>query len=664
MNSDRRIPVVSGGISATPVHSGSGDPVESGGVQHWPAVTLDHAVMAPCPTAKCSVDALDDDATDTESVLTTLPSSQPGLTTGSLLMMMFTCYAAYAEPFPVHIAHDHFDRCYYSAFQEPVSYAEAMRRPDANKWQAAMDEEKAAFFTNGTWETVPVDPSWNLLSSKWVFKIKSDEHGNVTRYRARLVARGFLQREGVDFGDIFSPVVRYSTLRILFALAAHYGMYKRHLDCPKAFTQADLDTPCYMKPPPGMKMKAGQCLKLHKSIYGLKQASRLFHVLVATFLATLGFTESPNDTCVVFLTVGVDMVLIAIYVDDLLLFSTSEALADDITAKLQAKFQCVKLGEITWCLGMHIHTSADRHTISLDLERYVDTIIARYEFDALQPLPTPMLHDIKLTSADCPTTDTERNLMTAYPFRSAVSSLMFAMVVMRADISFAVTSVARFSANPGMSHWLALVRIFQYLKGTSDLKLIYSRIADTPAPLLYGYSDADWATTDLDKRRTCIGYLLMLAGGAILWLTKFWKPCLSTFEGELGGLTEGGKNAIAVRDFMQCIPVSWYQVNKDVPTTILIDASATKQATDNPKHHSRAKHMETFLAWVRHVIKEGFIRTQKVPRDDNLAEFFVKAYTKTMHRIATRQVMGPFQQLQIKHTGGETLKRRIAELDE
>jgi hypothetical protein len=241
---------------------------------------------------------------------------------------------------------------------------------------------------------------------------------------------------------------------------------------------------------------------------------------------------------------------------------------------------------------------------------------------------------------------------------------MFAMVVMRADISLAVTSVARFSANPGLPHWLALVRIFQYLKGTSDLKLTYSRVVDTPAPLLYGYSDADWATTDLDKRRTCIGYVLILAGAAIMWLTKFWKPCLSTFEGELGGLTEGGKNTIAARDFMQFLPLSWYKINKDVPTTILIDASATKQATDNPKHHSRAKHMETFLAWVRHVIKTGFIRTQKIPRDENLADFFVKAYVKAMHRTVTRQVMGPYRRLQLKHTGGETLKRRIAELDE
>jgi hypothetical protein len=132
------------------------------------------------------------------------------------------------------------------------------------------------------------------------------------------VAKGFLQREGVDYGDIFSPVVRYSTLRILLAMAAHYGLFKRHLDCPKAFTQADLDTPCYMKPPPpGMKVPSGFCIELLKSIYGLKQASRLFHALMIAFLVTLGFSESPNDTCVMYLTAGAEIAPIGIYVDDL-----------------------------------------------------------------------------------------------------------------------------------------------------------------------------------------------------------------------------------------------------------------------------------------------------------------------------------------------------------
>jgi hypothetical protein len=142
--------------------------------------------------------------------------------------------------------------------------------------------------------------------------------------------------------------VRYSTLRILLALAAHYGLFKRHLDCdcPKAFTQADLDTPCYMKPPPGMSIAPGFCLKLLKSVYGLKQASRLFHELLVSFLLTLGFVANPNDTCVMYLGTGRSIALLAIYVDDLLLFTTTTELGDEIAAKLYAKFNCVDLHDL------------------------------------------------------------------------------------------------------------------------------------------------------------------------------------------------------------------------------------------------------------------------------------------------------------------------------
>jgi hypothetical protein len=320
----------------------------------------------------------------------------------------------------------------------------------------------------------------------------------------------------MDCGDIFAPVVRYITLRILLALAAHYGLFKRHLDCPKAFTQADLDTPCYMKAPPGMKIPIGWCIELLKSIYGLKQASRLFHQLLVMFLLTLGFVANPSDTCVMYLSAGAEFALLAIYVDDLLLFTTTSELADEITAKLKAKFNCVNLGEITWCLGMCISTSAFRHTITLDLEQYLTTTVARYEFSELQSVPTPMLHDLKLTKEDCPTTDEAKEAMRAYPFRSAISSLMFAMVAMRADLSYVVTCIARFSANPGLPHWNALVRVYQYVKDTTDMKLTYTRIENTPAPLLYGYSDADWATTDIDERWTCISYCLFLSGAVIL----------------------------------------------------------------------------------------------------------------------------------------------------
>jgi hypothetical protein len=142
---------------------------------------------------------------------------------------------------------------------------------------------------------------------------------------------------------------------------------------------------------------------------------------------------------------------------------------------------------------------------------------------------------------------------------------------------------------------------------------------------MYGYSDADWATMDIDERCTFIRFCLFLSGAVILVaLARFWKPNLSSMESELGGLTEPAKNTNASRELMA--PSIVVHGQQGHPT------HGTKQATDNPRHHSRAKHMETFLAWVGHLIQEGHIRTQNIPRDDNVADFMVTPYNKAMHR--------------------------------
>ena len=472
-----------------------------------------------------------------------------------------------------------------------------------------------------------------------------------------MVIKGFQQRDGVDFGDVFSPVVRYSTVRIILALCAHYGLYKRHLDCPKAFAQADLDTTCYCKAPPGMKLPHGKCFEVLKSIYGLRQASRLFHQLLSTFLLSIGFTMHVAETCLFYKITETDLAIILVYVDDLLLCTLTDIFADELIELLKEKFNVTDLGEITWCLGMRVLTSEDRHTVSIDLERYLTDVLVRYDFDALQSVATPMLHNVHLTSADCPTTDAEHAEMEKYPYRSAISSLMFAMVVMRFDLSFAVISCARFSANPGLPHWLALVRIFQYVKGTKGLRLTYTKMNDGP-PLLYGMSDADWATSDVDDRRSVIGHCFYLCGGIILWHTQFWKVCLSIFEGEFGAMTEAAKNALASRHLLEYLPMTIATEVKDNPTTILTDSLSTQQVAYNPKHHSRTKHFQIREKWLQGLVNEDLLRVQHFLRVDNNSDFFVKAHPTKTFREMRNKLSGPFQKLQIILSNGEILRKR------
>jgi hypothetical protein len=310
---------------------------------------------------------------------------------------------------------------------------------------------------------------------------------------------------------------------------------------------------------------------------------------------------------------------------------------------------------------MRVTISPSRSVVALDLKEYILKILDRFGFSALASLPTPMLHTVRLSARDCPTTDEGKNAMAQYPFRQAIACLMFAMIVMRPDISFAVISCARFSANPGLPHWEAVRRIYQYLIGCPGLKLTYSRIADDSAPLMYGRSDADWATSDVDERRTVIGHIIMLSGAAIFWSTRFWKPCLSIHEGEFGAATELAREVIGAQQLLCELPLTYAQVRGKEPVTIVTDSMGTMLVANNPKAHSASKHCHIREAWMQGMIREGLIRVQHDLRVANSSDNLVKANPKSTFRINRDRMMGPYQDLVVKMTAGEKMRKRKLE---
>jgi hypothetical protein len=546
-------------------------------------------------------------------------------------------------------AEDYMLHCNYAAFDEPLSRTEALRQPDAQQWQDAMTEEELWCYKD-TWEVVDITDDMNILSSKWVFKKKKDPTGIITRYRARLVVRGFGQQPGVDYGSIFAPVVRYTTIRLLLALCAHYGLYKTHLDTPKAFTQTDLDTPLYMKAPPGIHLPKGKVFKLKRSLYGIKQGSARWWTVLSDFLKSIGFIQCVADSCLFYKLISdTKFAFIFVYVDDILLATTSLELKRSITKELYDRFQITDEGEFTWSLGMHITTSPDRHTIQIDMEKYTKDIISRFNFDYLSPSAIPMIPSVRFSAEDCPNTDDERNSMEQYPFRPALGAVLFLMIVFRCDISFATISLSRFASNPALSMWHALKIIYRYLKGTSDIKLTYSRQLETRNPLLVGFTDSDWAANDFDHARAVTGYVLFMSGAAISWLTSFKKPGLSTCEVEYYGMGSIAAETVAHTHLLnELAPLQW-RINSETdfkPTnetiTIHTDNSSALQVAVNPVFHKRMKHVHNRYHFLRNLVRWSIIRFQHVYSADNPADMMVKALPKTSIRKHRTTCFGPY----------------------
>lgn len=204
---------------------------------------------------------------------------------------------------------------------DPSSVREALESPDRNSWIEAMRDELQAFEDNDAWAPVDALPSdKTLVQCKWVFKKKVNSDNSV-RYRARLVAKGFTQRPGIDYEETFSPVVRHSTLKMLFALSVQLNLDITHLDVKTAFLNGYLKEDIYMvKPDINFDKKKKVIVKLNKAIYGLKQSSRSWYERVEQCLCELGFKKSKLEPCIFTKMNDEVKIIIALYVDDFFVF--------------------------------------------------------------------------------------------------------------------------------------------------------------------------------------------------------------------------------------------------------------------------------------------------------------------------------------------------------
>ena len=276
---------------------------------------------------------------------------------------------------------------------EPNNISEVWKGEHSVHWKEATDCEYDSLLSNDTWDLVPLPEGKNVVGSHWVFKLKRNSNGSVERYKARLVAQGYSQSEGIDYQEVFSPVVWYSTIRSLLAVANIYGSEIHQMDVKTAFLQGDLEKEIYMRQLDGYidNDKPNHVCKLKKSIYGLKQAARYWNSATDSHLKS----NSGADPCVYIKSVRqsngrIDFVILAVWVDDILMFSNNTDMLTDEKVSLGSTFKVEDLGEMHYILGMCVKRDRKSKTLSLSQPKYLEGILTRFNMDKCKPVSTPL----------------------------------------------------------------------------------------------------------------------------------------------------------------------------------------------------------------------------------------------------------------------------------
>jgi hypothetical protein len=372
--------------------------------------------------------------------------------------------------------------------EEPKTYKTALKY---SNWHEAMQEEIDALHSNNTWTLVPRPLDANVIGSKWVFRTKLNEDGNIDRFKGCLVAKGYTQIHGLDFGETFSPVVKAPTIRVILSLAVHFKWPLKQLDVKNAFLHGTLNERVYMEQPPGFEhphLKNHVC-QLHKSLYGLKQAPRAWFEKLSTCLFSLGFICSKADPSLFILRHDTNFTLLLVYVDDIILTGNNPSFISHLIRQLHEKFALKDLGQLHYFLGIEIKYFCGGITISQtkyahDLLKRANMLDASKINTPISPKPNQLPDDNKLVDA------TE--------YRRLCGSLQY-LTFTRPDLTHAVNLVCQHFQNPTQKDLRAVKRILRYIKGTLTHGLRYLHQSSLN---LTAFCDADWAGCPTTRRST------------------------------------------------------------------------------------------------------------------------------------------------------------------
>src|SRR4051812_46097873 len=332
---------------------------------------------------------------------------------------------------------------------EPTSVDHALEDPD---WIIAMQEELNQFTRNDVWDLVPRPDGFNIIGTKWVFRNKLSEKGEVIRNKARLVAQGYSQQEGIDYTETFAPVARLESIRLLISFATNITLYQ--MDAKSAFLNGYIDEEVYVHQPPGFEDSKSRehVFKLKKSLYGLKQAPRAWYERLSSFLLNNGFTRGQVDTTLFCKTSKKDILICQIYVDDIIFRTYNATLGKEFAKSMQAEFEMSMMGELKYFLGILINQTYDGTYVHQT--KYVKELLKKFNLFESKEAKTHM-HPTCVLGKDEVSKKVDQKL-----YRGMIGSLL-CLTASRPEILFNVCLCARFQSDPRESHLTAVKRILR-----------------------------------------------------------------------------------------------------------------------------------------------------------------------------------------------------------
>jgi hypothetical protein len=531
----------------------------------------------------------------------------------------------------------------------PFTYQQAISGPHAYHWHTAIQSEINSMIDRNVFTVEELPVGRKALNFKWTFVWKS-EHGEITRAKARIVAKGFMQQENIDYNEVFAPTGSQDGLRLLFSTAACEGLILDSIDIKTAFLYGDLSEELYMRQPEGCTSSGNPKFvwRLHKAIYGLKQASRVWYLKLKKVLLELDFHVAPCDPAT-FYRYEEDghRSHLFVHVDDIIIAALLQVVIDQIKAEIKSKLDITDCGKLHTFVGVEVLREKN-NSVFIYQKAYVESILSSYHTHTtpkITPFP-PGLHlraiekgkhdPLSADPADTPCHDPSQ-------YRSMVGSLAYVSNQTRPDISYAVNTLSRYFNNPSQEHWDAAQYILSYLLGTVDYGILYS---PGHRNTLQAFTDSDFAS-DTDTHRSISGYCFIQNKGTIAWKSHLQPTiALSTTEAEYMAANMAGREALWLvqarniygRNPTECIGIDSsepedYATKKQElfsaphpePPVISCDNQGAIHLMENNHVKKSNKHINIIYHWSREQIEMNLLRFQYIPTLENPADIFTKS---------------------------------------